>query len=139
VAIDWDETGEMLRSNCAARELRYLDAATAEPLPAGSARGRAWADSACPLSGDVVAAADRSAEDAGPTCAVRCGGLAVVGDESGGVSVYAHPADVPGAERRRVGAHGDWVAGVAACGDDLAASVGAEDGAVIVWTLAQQP
>lgn len=135
LAIDWSSDGLLLRTNSAARELRFWDAASAEPVPPARARSAQWHTCGCPLSAETIGAADRADGDTRPTCAaaVRGGGLLLVGDDRGALSLYARPADAPGAERRRVDAHGGPVCAVTASAGKQAASLGARDGAVLLW------
>ena len=142
LTIDWSADGMLMRTNCAARELRFWDAASGEPVAPARARGVAWATCSCALSAETIGAADRADGDSRPTCAARTTGerdsgggapLLLVGDDLGALSLYAHPADAPGAERRRVNAHGGPICAVAVTGGSAVASLGARDGAVLVW------
>lgn len=138
-ALDWDTGGAFIRANTTRRELRHWRLSGAEACKPSAARDCEWASSACVLSWHARGASDRDdATSARPTCAARLGAdatLLLVGDEGGGLSAYTYPCAAPGAERRRLVAHGGPVAALGVCGEASAASLDAHDGSVVLWTL----
>jgi len=143
-AIDWDATGEFLRANSDGRDLRHWAVRSAEPCRPSAVRDCVWASASCPLTWASRGASDRDEGAAArPTCAALAANehertLLLVGDEGGGLAVYAYPSATPGAERRRVVAHGGAVLAVGTCGAASAASVDSHDGCILLWSLGSQ-
>lgn len=153
VALDWSADCSLVRANCAARALEHWRADDAERAPPDAARGAVWATHSCPLA-PAALGAPPDAPRATCSTAADGGGLLLLGDEAGGLALATADADALGlateagrtgtpsarAERRAAAGapHGGPVAAVCAVSDGQAASVGAADGAVMLWGLGER-
>ena len=137
--LDWSRDSEHLQANTQDREVLVVTATLCRIVTDTEiTRNISWASSHCLLSWSTLGVwgETSSQQDLTTATASQEGGLLVVGEDSGQLRLFSHPASQPQCGHHQYGGHSTPVSRLAFLADhSRLVSVGGKDAAILQWQI----